>query len=105
MGLPIDPPESLHDENGITNRISDTPSLGELNCRLNLWPPFIRQGRGVWHTPHKYPQIEMNNERISGRPSLGKRDCRSILWNPVVRQGRGVWHTPHKYPQIEMNNE
>ena len=80
MGLPIDLPESLHYENGIAdrssesfrlengiaNRSSDTPSLGKRDCRSILRNPFIRQGRGVWHTPHKYPQIEMNNERISG---------------------------------------
>ena len=54
--------------------------------------------------PHKYPQIEMNNERISGCFSLGKRDYRSILRNSFIRRGRGVWHMPHKYPQMGMKD-
>ena len=41
-------------------RISVAFSLGKRDCRSILRYPFVRQGRGVLHTPTKHPRMGMN---------------------------------------------
>ena len=42
-------------------RISVAFSLGKWYYQSILRYPFVRQGRGGWHTPHKYPQMGMKD--------------------------------------------
>ena len=42
-------------------RIFGCPSLGKWDYQSILRYPFVRQGRGVWHTPSKHPRMEMKD--------------------------------------------
>ena len=42
-------------------RISGIPSLRKWDYQSILRYPFVRQGRGVSHTLHKYPQMGMKD--------------------------------------------